>query len=104
MDSISKKKTFCFDLDETLCRTRGLNYEKSEPIQERIDFVNSLHAQGHTIIVDTARGSVTGEDWTSVTTDQLNGWGLKYHTLRCGHKFAADVYIDDKAFNSEDFF
>ena len=38
------------------------------------------------------------------TFDQLRSWGLKFHTLRTGVKFAATYYIDDKAINSEDFF
>ena len=38
------------------------------------------------------------------TYDQLTSWGLKFHELRAGVKFAADYYIDDKAINSEDFF
>jgi len=97
-------KTYCFDLDDTLCRTNGLDYSKSTPIQKRIDLVNSLYEQGHKIIIDSARGSGTGIYWTAKTAEQLNKWGVKYHKLRCGHKFAADIYIDDKAINSEEYF
>ena len=98
------KKTFCFDLDDTLCKTKGLNYEDSQPIQERIEIVNKLYDSGNYIIIDSARGSGTGKYWTKVTARQLQKWGVRYHKLRCGHKFAADHYIDDKALSDVDFF
>ena len=102
---MSKKlMTFCFDLDDTLCRTTGIDYLTSIPIKKRISFVNKLHNQGHTIIIDSARGSGTGMQWSEKTKKQLDSWGLKYHKLRCGVKFASDIYIDDKGINSEDYF
>lgn len=104
MENINELKTFCFDLDDTLCKTNGCNYEKSQPHKDRINFVNELYNQGHTILIDSARGSGTGIYWTAKTAIQLKEWGLKYHRLRCGHKFAADKYIDDKGFNSEIYF
>lgn len=97
-------KTFCFDLDQTLCTTQGTDYKNSKPIPERIKLVNSLYEDGNRVIIDTARGSGTGICWTKITADQLNKWGLKYHKLRCGHKIAADFYIDDKALSDKDFF
>ena len=104
MENINALKTYCFDLDETLCKTFKTDYKKSQPIKERINFVNRLYDKGHTIIIDSARGSGTGTYWTKYTKDQLDRWGLKYHKVRCGTKFAADIYIDDKAFNSEKYF
>ena len=29
-----KKKIFCFDIDNTICKTSGSNYEKSLPIKK----------------------------------------------------------------------
>mgnify|MGYP006088383849 CR=1 FL=1 len=97
---------YCFDLDGTLCTQRYLDYENAEPYRDRIDIVNSLYEKGHTIIIDTARGSgaTKGKDWFDITVNQLNGWGLKYHTLRVGIKFSADVYVDDKATHANAFF
>jgi molybdenum-dependent DNA-binding transcriptional regulator ModE len=102
---------YCFDLDETLCKkvvqseAEGIDYEDAEPIWERIDRVNKLYDEGHTILIDSARGSKTGcGSWTTKTGIQLEKWGLKYHSLRCGQKFAADIYIDDKGMNSEEYF
>ncbi len=88
---------YCFDLDGTLCRTSEGDYANASPITERIASVNATYDAGHTVIIDTARGTVTGIDWTDLTTQQLSMWGVKYHTLRCGQKIYADKYIDDKA-------
>ena len=50
-----KKKTFCFDLDNTLCVTKGSNYLKSKPKKKLIKLVNELYNNGHTIKIFTAR-------------------------------------------------
>lgn len=94
---------YCFDLDGTLC-THVKDYSEASPFLERIKEVNLLYDQGHTIIIDTARGSTTGIDWYDITLTQLNSWGLKFHTLRTGIKITADLYIDDKAIKDLDFF
>lgn len=98
------KKIYVFDLDGTLCETKGNLYEKSVPINNRIDFVNQLYKEGHTIIIDTARGCVSGKNWWYFTVKQLKSWDLKFHTLRTGVKYGADIFIDDKGFNDKDFF
>ena len=99
-------KTYVFDLDNTLCYNEGehLDYKSSKPHLDRIKIVNDLYEQGCKIIIDTARGSETGINWFSITESQLKEWKLKYHVLRCGIKFAADVYVDDKAINDLNFF
>jgi hypothetical protein len=102
---------YVFDLDNTLCMTSGNNYEKAEPIVERIHYVNRLFHEGNTIVVYTARGMGSRHDnqikainkYYSFTEQQLQSWGLKYHTLILG-KPSADFYIDDKGVESEDFF
>lgn len=98
------KKIYVFDLDGTLCKTDGNVYERSKPIKGRIDYVNQLYDQGNTIIIDTARGCVSGKNWWYFTVDQLKSWGLKFHTLRTGVKFGGDIFIDDRGFNDKDFF
>lgn len=97
-------KTYVFDLDNTLCKTDGSNYLDAVPFVDRIKKVNSLHDAGHTIIIETARGCVSGKKWFIQTMEQIKSWGLKFDTLRAGVKFSADFYIDDKGINSEDFF
>jgi len=95
---------YCFDLDKTLCSDTNGEYEKATPFTERIKKVNELYDNGHTIIIETARGSVTKKDWYPLTETQLEMWGVKYHTLRVGNKIYADVYIDDKGVNDKTFF
>jgi histidinol phosphatase-like enzyme len=98
------KKTYFVDIDETICISpKDRNYINAEPIPERIDKINSLYEDGHTIIYWTARGSGSGMDWYSVTFDQLRDWGAKHHELRLG-KPIYDLFICDKAINSESFF
>ena len=97
-------KIYVFDLDGTLCETKGTFYEKSTPIHSRINQVNKLYDDGNIIVVETARGSHSGRNWWYFTVDQLNSWGLKFHTLRTGVKFSGDFFIDDKGVNDKDFF
>ena len=40
------------------------------------------------------------KDWSELTKKQLSDWGVNYHELIMG-KPEGDVFIDDKAFNSE---
>ena len=95
----------CFDLDGTLCTGGGReHYADAEPIPDRVALVRALYHQGHTIIIETARGSGTGIDWHSLTERQLKAWGVPYHKLRAGTKIFADAYIDDRAINDKDFF
>ena len=91
---------YCFDIDGTLCTKIDGDYSRAEPFPDRIAVVNALHAAGHVIKLFTARGSTTGIDWREVTERQLVVWEVRYHELIMG-KPEADIFIDDKAFNSE---
>jgi hypothetical protein len=95
---------YCFDLDGTLCDTINGDYVNSKPFTERIEIVNDLYKNGNYIIIETARGSITGIDYFELTTNQLNKWGVNYSELRTGVKKYADFYIDDKAIKDSDFF
>ena len=95
---------YCFDLDNTICDTKDGSYITAEPIPERIKKINDLYDAGHVVIIDTARGTMTGINWKAFTVKQLKDWGVKYHMLRVMDKIYADYYIDDCAINSEDFF
>ena len=95
---------YCFDLDGTLCNTDGNNYKDSNPKKDRIKIVNALYEDGHTILIDTARGCVSGKNYFFFTMEQLKSWGVKFHTLRTGLKFGADIFIDDKGISDEAFF
>lgn len=99
---------YCFDLDNTLCDTKvkdgRMDYMGALPFMDRIAIVNSHYDNGHTIYIETARGSGSGIDWHERTTKQLEGWGLKFHKLRTGVKFAADIFVDDKGISDKEFF
>jgi hydroxymethylpyrimidine pyrophosphatase-like HAD family hydrolase len=97
------KKIFCIDLDGTLC-TDGKDHTKHKPYKKRIAKINKLYDRGHKIIIDTARGSVTGKDWREFTEKQLKDWGVKYHILKVGTKTFADRYVDNKNILIKDFF
>ena len=93
------------DIDETICYYEAeRKYEKALPISERIVKINSLYEDGNEITYYTARGSITGIDWHNITKKQLDEWGCKYHNLSVGEKPHYDLFICDKAVNSEEFF
>ena len=92
---------YCFDIDGTLCTKTDGAYERAQPFPNRIEFVNLLYVQGHVVKLFTARGSTTGIDWRTFTERQMQEWGVKYHELILG-KPEADIFIDDKAFNADD--
>jgi glycerol-3-phosphate cytidylyltransferase len=91
---------YCFDIDGTICEVDGNNYKDATPYEDVINEANKLYGQGHTIKYFTARGSVSGIDWTDLTTLQLQRWGAKYHELIMNKKPHYDLLIDDKAINA----
>ena len=98
---------YCFDLDGTICNTPikddKPDYLDSNPIPFMVEQVNQLFDEGHKIIIMTARGRGSGKYWTDWTTKQLDMWGVKYHELEpMFHKPTADLFIDDKGINVED--
>ena len=102
---------YVFDLDNTLCSTSNSDYINSKPFLDRIEFVNRLYEEGNKIVIYTARGMKSCDNnqmlainkYFSLTQDQINSWGLKYHHLFLG-KPSGDIYVDDKGIESEDFF
>ena len=90
---------YCFDIDGTLCSNTDGSYEAAVPFPDMVARVNRLYDQGHRIILLTARGSTTGIDWRPLTERQMAEWGVRYHSLHLG-KPTADVYIDDRAINA----
>jgi len=102
-----EQKVIFIDIDETICSHPNTNpnqpraYSQAIPDENNIQKANQLYEEGHRIVYWTARGSLTGQDWTEVTRDQLSKWGVKYHELRLG-KPHYDLFIDDKALNTRD--
>ena len=107
---------YVVDIDGTICCKPNKDYSdgdysKSIPIQDRIQQINKLYDEGHTVIYLTARGMgrhknsrmLAYKDFYDLTYSQLVSWGCKFHELHMG-KPAGDVYIDDKGINDNDFF
>ena len=98
------KKIFV-DIDETICYYKEKrDYNLALPYLKRIKKINELFDNGNEITYYTARGTITGIDWYSVTKKQLKDWGCKYNHLSVGEKPAYDLLICDKVVNSEIFF
>lgn len=102
---------YVFDIDNTICYNNDGSYENSVPMEDRITKINKLYDEGHEISFLTARGmgrsnnnaEFAYSEFYDLTKNQLDKWGVKYHSLFLG-KPAADFYIDDKGISDEDFF
>jgi hypothetical protein len=96
--------TYYVDIDETICYYEGnREYPNALPNHKRIKKINALYDEGNTIVYWTARGGTTGIDWTELTQKQLKEWNVKHHELKMW-KPSYDLFICDKAVNSERFF
>lgn len=95
-DAAISGKSFCFDIDGVIATlTPNNDYSKAMPIKDTVNLIKRLYAQGNTIYLHTARGSLTGIDWREVTEKQMKDWNVPYHKLVMG-KPGADYYIDDR--------
>ena len=99
-----KQKVVLVDIDETICFYSGTRrYDLSEPSFENISKINKLYDTGWKVVYWTARGSVSGKNYSEHTKNQLEEWGCKYHDLRVGTKPHYDLFICDsnllRAFN-----
>jgi len=100
---------YCFDLDGTICDTPlrkddlKPGYLEAIPFPFMVEQVNRLYDEGNHIIIMTARGRGSGINWKDLTIQQLDRWGVKYHELEpMFHKPTADIFIDDKGMNVEE--
>ncbi len=105
---IPKPLRWVFDLDQTLVSLPAHpgDYSTVEPYYDKIKFVQDLYAQGHYIIIHTARHMVSCNGDVAaveqkvglVTRSVLAKFSIPYHELIFGKPYA-DVYVDDKATN-----
>lgn len=95
--------TYHFDIDGTICTETGGDYKKAKPFKDRIEKINTLHAEGHIIIFYSGRGVKTGENLMPLTINQLEKWGVEYHEIILA-KEPYLIMVDDKAVNANDFF
>ena len=99
-----KKKTYCFDLDGVICKTKKNFYRSSKPIKKAILKINQLHLNGHKVIIFTARYMGRSKENVllakkrgyNFTYKQLKKWDVKFDKLIFG-KPSFDYIIDDKS-------
>ena len=95
---------FCFDIDNTICITKGKDYKSAKPKKDVIYLINELYKSGHTIKIFTSRymgrnkenAQKARNQGYKKTLNQLKKWDLKFHKLLMG-KPSFDIIIDDKA-------
>lgn len=102
-------KTIVFDFDDTISFAENRDWENAKANIPLIDKINSLYDKGWTILIYTARGSLsckTREEAEQNNSNQIEGWlnrhGVKYHELSF-KKPLAMYYVDDRAILPEDF-
>lgn len=106
------KLRVCFDLDNTLVSwpTQYKDYSSVQRLDKMADFARHLRAEGHEVVIYTARNTVTQghnvgkvvKNIGLVTLQSLKDLGIEYDEIHFGKPFA-DIYIDDKAFNAFDY-
>lgn len=94
---------YIIDIDGTICISYNSDYPNAQPILHRINYFNTLYDQGHEIHYWSARGGNSGIDWTELTNQQFVDWQVKYTSMKLG-KPTYDVWIDDKAYNVDNYF
>ena len=98
------KKVIMVDIDGTICKQDGdprssddaYSFRTSKPFPQRIEYLNSLHEEGHYLHYWSARGCWDGKDTLEETKAQLDSWGVKYNDVAVFKPFY-DIWIDDKA-------
>jgi capsule biosynthesis phosphatase len=96
----------CVDLDGVICmlKREGQSYADPEPLPGAAEKLRALRAEGHVIILHTARHmKTTGANVGAVvarvghiTLEWLARNGIEYDEIYFGKPWA-DVYIDDNA-------
>lgn len=100
------KKIFAFDINNTICNTKGSMYSKSIPKKNVINLINKLKKNGHEIKIFTSRymgrnkdnSNLVKKKYYNSVKNNLKKWGLEYDKLILG-KPSYDYFIDDKTIN-----
>jgi len=102
----------CFDLDGTLCDgdvpgPAGTDYTRCQPLPGAANILSSMRKQGHTVIIQTARGMGSAHGnvgaaqakVAAITFEQLGAWGFEFDEIYFG-KPSAELYVDDKGMSA----
>lgn len=100
-----KQFKYCFDLDGTICESKSpeQSYADVKPLPDAVETLKKLKAQGHYIIILTARNMATYDNnvgkvianQAPIVIDWLRKYEIPYDELLFG-KPNADFFIDDK--------
>lgn len=111
MNNDKKKLRICIDLDGTICSIRKPNetYADVTVLPGAKEFIDRLKADGHIIIINTARNMQTQghnvgkvlKNVGKITLDWLEKNKIQYDEIFFG-KPNADITIDDRAIKFED--
>lgn len=92
-------KTYCFDFDGVICHLEDdVPYPERKPNYKIIREMHAIMERGDRIIIYTGRHINHLDD----TLQWLNNYTVPYTHIQFG-KPVADLYIDDKGINVEDF-
>jgi len=90
------------DIDNTICKTEGMDYENAKPFKDRIEKLNKL-SKDNILVYYSARGVGSGINYYKLTRNQFKKWGVKYDLILL-EKQPFDLLIDDKAINADTYF
>lgn len=91
------------DIDNTICKVPGNDYQNAIPLHNRILRINNLHKSGHKIIYWSARNAKTDKNLRPLTLKQLDDWGCLYDELDMNRPIY-DLFIDDESLNANEYF
>jgi len=105
------KRRICIDLDGVIAQFKkeGQTYADVAPIEGAVERLNQFKADGHYIIINTARHMKTCESnlglvnarISKITLDWLESHQVPYDEIYFAKPWA-DIYIDDNAFRFTD--
>jgi hypothetical protein len=94
--------TIVFDLDDTISFCHDRDWPNAKPNIDLIRKINKLYNEGWFIHIHSARGQLSGINYTEIVTKWLEDNGVLYHKLEFGKPLGV-LYVDDKGINVNDF-
>lgn len=80
---------YIVDVDGTICVTSKVKYDTATPHYEKIEEINKLYWEGHTIIYWATRP----QKWKHRTYSQLSAWGCEYDMIIFGQHLPNEVPV-----------
>ena len=96
---------YVIDIDGTICEEVGEVIGRP-PYKDRIEYINKLYDDGHTIIYTTARGIKSGrgeEHYRPITEQQLSERARPPPPLFFPSHYI-NIFVDDRSIHPDQFF